>query len=73
MSPAQMRRGGACAPAQEGVLNFDVAVLSREIVLPDPDPVDRFLVATASVYGLTLVTADESLICAKLCSVLPKR
>ena len=27
-----------------------------------PDPADRFLVATAQVLGLTLVTADERLL-----------
>jgi PIN domain nuclease of toxin-antitoxin system len=63
----------ARTPAHEAVLNFDVAVRSREIALAHPDPADRFLVATASVYGLTLVTADESLISAKLCPILANR
>jgi PIN domain nuclease of toxin-antitoxin system len=49
-------------PAQETALTFEVAVRSREIMAAHPDPADRFLVATASVYDLTLVTADESLI-----------
>ncbi|MCC7487325.1 MAG: type II toxin-antitoxin system VapC family toxin [Burkholderiales bacterium] len=57
-------------PAQEAVLTFEVAVRSREITLAHPDPADRFLVATASVYGLTLVTADETLIGAKACPIL---
>jgi len=60
----------ARTPAQEAVLNFDVAVRSRDIMLGHPDPADRFLVATALVYGLTLVTADEALIEAKLCPIL---
>ena len=60
-------------PAQEATLNFEVAVRSREILLPHPDPADRFLVATALVYDLTLVTADEILLQAKVCAVLANR
>jgi PIN domain nuclease of toxin-antitoxin system len=60
-------------PAQEAVLTFEVAIRSREIMLAHPDPVDRFMVATALVYGLTLVTADDSLLGAKLCPVLASR
>ena len=60
-------------PAQEAVLTFEVAVRSREIMLAHPDPADRFLVATALVYGLTLVTADDTLIEAKPCPVLANR
>ena len=41
--------------------------------LPHQDPADRFLVATALTYELTLVTADESIIDAKACLVLPNR
>jgi PIN domain nuclease of toxin-antitoxin system len=63
----------AHTPAQEAVLTSEVALRSREIMLAHPDPADRFLVATALVYGLTLVTADESLIEAKLCPVLASR
>ena len=58
-------------PAQEAVLTFEVAVRSREIMAAHPDPADRFLVATASVYDLTLVTADESLIKLKPCPIRP--
>jgi PIN domain nuclease of toxin-antitoxin system len=57
-------------PAQEAALTFEVAVRSREIMPAHPDPADRFLVATASVYDLTLVTADESLIKLKPCPIL---
>jgi len=63
----------AHTPAQEAVLTFDVAIRSREILVAHADPADRFLVATTLVYGLTLVTADDSLIEAKLCQVLPNR
>jgi PIN domain nuclease of toxin-antitoxin system len=57
-------------PAQEAALTFEVAVRSREIMPAHPDAADRFLVATASVYDLTLVTADESLIKLKPCPIL---
>jgi PIN domain nuclease of toxin-antitoxin system/antitoxin (DNA-binding transcriptional repressor) of toxin-antitoxin stability system len=63
----------ARTPANEAVLTFEVAARSREIVRAHPDPADRFLVATAIVYRLTLVTADESLIGQKVCAVLPCR
>ena len=57
-------------PAQEAVLNVDIAVRSREILAEHADPADRFLVATALVYGLTLVTADRTLIKARACPLL---
>jgi PIN domain nuclease of toxin-antitoxin system len=57
-------------PAQEAVLTFEVAIRSREIMGTHADPADRFLVATALVYDLTLVTADDALANAKLCPVL---
>lgn len=63
----------ASSPVQEAVLTFQVAARSREIMPAHPDPVDRFLVATALVYGLTLVTADDALIEARLCPVLASR
>jgi PIN domain nuclease of toxin-antitoxin system len=60
-------------PAMEAALTFEVAIRSREVMLAHPDPADRFLVATALAYGLTLVTADRSLIAARLCPVLANR
>ena len=63
----------ASSPVQEAAMTFQVAIRSREIMPAHPDPVDRFLVATVLVYGLTLVTADDSLIKAKLCPVLASR
>jgi PIN domain nuclease of toxin-antitoxin system len=51
-----------------------VAIRSREIMPAHADPPpDRLLVATALVCGLTLVTADDSLLKAKLCPVLASR
>jgi PIN domain nuclease of toxin-antitoxin system len=60
-------------PAQEAPLTFEVAVRSREVLPGHSDPADRFLVATALVYGLTFVTADEALIGARPCHLLPNR
>lgn len=70
---AWVREALARAPLEEAVLNHEVALRSREIALPHPDPADRFLVATAIVHDLTLVTADEVLIEAKACPVLANR
>jgi PIN domain nuclease of toxin-antitoxin system len=49
-------------PFQEAALNHEVAMQSRGIHLPHQDPADRFIAASAIVYGLTLVTADRHLI-----------
>ena len=46
---------------QEAPLSWEVADELRYTLLRQRDPADRFLVATARVYDLTLVTADESL------------
>lgn len=61
------------APLQEAALNHEVALRSREVALPHQDPADRFLVATALIYDLTLVTADATLIDAKACPILAMR
>jgi len=49
-------------PLREAFINHEVAVRSETITLGHDDPADRFLVATALVYDLTLVTADKRLI-----------
>lgn len=49
------------APIREAPINTEVALLSRRIRLPHQDPSDRFIAATASVFGLTLVTEDRRL------------
>jgi len=49
-------------PFREATLNHEIAMQSRMLDLPHQDPVDRFLVASAIVYNLTLVTADRRLI-----------
>lgn len=49
-------------PLREAALTHAVALESRRIALPHSDPADRFLAASARVYELTLVTADERLL-----------
>jgi PIN domain nuclease of toxin-antitoxin system len=49
-------------PMAEAPLTRDIVVRSREFALSHADPADRFLAATADVYGLTLVTSDRRLL-----------
>jgi len=56
---------------QEDALTWQVAHELRFTPLGHSDPADRFLVATAKVYDLTLVTADERLLNVAGLSVLP--
>lgn len=46
---------------QEAAVGWEVAQELRFTRLAHRGPADRFLVATAKVYDLTLVTADERL------------
>jgi PIN domain nuclease of toxin-antitoxin system len=57
----------------EAPLHWTVAHELRFTSLGHRDPADRFLVVTAKVYDLTLVTADESLMSVQGLSVLPNR
>ena len=57
-----LREALAGSPVTETPLTFDVALVSRSIELPHGDPADRFIAASAKVFGLTLVTADRRLI-----------
>lgn len=52
----------ATIPFREAPLTHAVALMSRRIDLAHQDPADRFLAATAVVYDLTLLTADERLL-----------
>jgi len=52
----------AQAPLREAPFTLAVATEAAGIELPQADLGDVFLAATASVFGLTLVTADEQLI-----------
>lgn len=49
-------------PTREAALTFEVAQETRRVRLPHADAADRFLAATARVYGLLLVTADHRLL-----------
>jgi len=49
-------------PRREAPLTHEIAILSMELSLPHQDPADRFLVATARAFDLTLVSADERLL-----------
>ena len=60
-------------PFLEAPFNHRVAVQSRLLDFPHQDPVDRFLGATAMVYGLILVTADQHLLKTKNISLLPNK
>ena len=62
-SPEQwVRRALRELPVHEAHLNHEVAIRSETIRLAHDDPADRFLVATALVHDLILVTADRRLL-----------
>jgi PIN domain nuclease of toxin-antitoxin system len=50
------------APFREAPFTHEIAAASHRLPLPQRDPADRFLAATAFVLDLTLVTADTSLL-----------
>ena len=49
-------------PMHDEPLSREVAIRSRSVRLEHEDPADRFLAATADVYELTLVTADDRML-----------
>jgi PIN domain nuclease of toxin-antitoxin system len=49
-------------PFRQATFTHEVALATEQVKLPHRDPADRFLAATALIYGLTLVTADENLL-----------
>jgi len=57
-------------PVSEAPLTLDVAFAVFSVKLPHDDPADQFLVASAKVFGLTLVTSDRHLLKADGISVL---
>jgi PIN domain nuclease of toxin-antitoxin system len=60
-------------PLREAQVTYQVAQETGQVRLPHRDPADRFLVATARVFDLTLVTADEHLLKARQVPVLANR
>lgn len=73
--PAERWVGRAleAAPLREAPLTHEVALASARMTGAPSDPADGFLVATAKVYGLTLVTADRRLEQLEEISVLTNR
>lgn len=59
---AWLDRALRAAPMREAPLTHEIARESRRLDLPHQDPADRFIVATAKVLGLTLLTADQALL-----------
>jgi PIN domain nuclease of toxin-antitoxin system len=57
-----LRRQLASSPVRQAPFDHEVAIVSRTLRLPHPDPADRFIAATARVHDLTLVTADARLL-----------
>jgi PIN domain nuclease of toxin-antitoxin system len=57
----------------EAPLTVEVALAIASMNFPHGDPADHFLAATAKVFALTLVTADEHLIGLSGLQVLPNR
>ena len=70
-SPEQwVRRALSELPVREAPMTHEVAIRSEGLRLGHKDPADRFIVATALVYDLTLVTADKRLVKGRLVPVL---
>ncbi len=61
------------APLKEAPVTHEVALETLRVRLPHRDPADMFLAATARVFALTLVTADERLIGSRELSTLANR
>lgn len=52
----------AAVHMREAPLTHEIVIAAHELSITHQDPADRFLAATASVLGLTLVTADRRLL-----------
>jgi PIN domain nuclease of toxin-antitoxin system len=63
----------ATANMREAPLTHEIALAAHQLSWAHRDPADRFLVATAQVLGLTLVTADDRLLAPKDIATLPNR
>ena len=61
------------APLEDAPVTREVAFASRALKTRHRDPVDRFLVASAQVFDLTLVTADVHLLSLKGVPILRAR
>jgi PIN domain nuclease of toxin-antitoxin system len=56
---------------REAPMGFDIAQETARVQLPHRDPADCFLIATARIFGLPLVTGDETIL--KSVAVLANR
>jgi PIN domain nuclease of toxin-antitoxin system len=52
----------ATSPFREAPITHEIMLEAQRVALPQRDPADRFLAATAKVLGLTLATADSKLL-----------
>lgn len=68
-----VERSAKRSPFALAPVNLEVALETSRIRLPHGDPADYFLAATARVFDLTLVTADEILIAANDVPTLANR
>ena len=68
-----LRKATAAAPLREATFTHQVAVESGRLELRHKDPADRFIVATAKVFDLTLVTADEAILKSRAVRTLSNR
>jgi PIN domain nuclease of toxin-antitoxin system len=60
--PEWLEQAQQRTPVWEAPLTFAVAIAASRLDLPQPDPGDTFLAATALVCDFTLVTADAQLL-----------
>jgi len=65
-----VRRAFDLLPLMEAPVSFEVARRLQTFELPQNDPADNLLAATALVYGLTLMTVDRELCSASWLPVL---
>jgi PIN domain nuclease of toxin-antitoxin system len=63
----------SAVPLREAPVTYEVARETGKLRLRHRDPADRFLLATAKVFELTLVTADQNLLKARDVAVLANR
>lgn len=68
-----LRTAYAKVSFRQATMTHDVALAIADIGLAHKDPADWLLAASAAVYGLTLITADENLTRGKGFSCLPNR
>lgn len=66
-----LRKAMSKCPVVEVPVTLDVVLASRNIDLEHQDPADRFIAASAKVFGLKLVTADRRLLRCPDIEVLP--